>query len=45
MDTERRPENPGDELSRFLLDGDISHPLLMPQGSNDTLLVIGFRRP
>lgn len=39
MDTERRPENPEDEMSRFLLDGEISHPLLMPQGSNDTLLV------
>ncbi len=39
MKTERRPETPEDELSRFLLDGVISHPLLMPQGSNDTFLV------
>ena len=39
METERKPETPGDELSRFLLDGVISHPLLMPEGSNDTFLV------
>ena len=39
MDTERRPETPADDLSRFLLDGEITHPLLMPQGSNDTFLV------
>ncbi len=39
METERRPDAPGDELSRFLLDGAISHPLLMPEGSNDTFLV------
>ena len=39
MDMERRPETPGDDLSRFLLDGEITHPLLMPQGSNDTFLV------
>ena len=39
METERRPEAPGDELSRFLLDGAVSHPLLMPEGSNDTFLV------
>ena len=39
METERRPETPEDELSRFLLDGVISSPLLIPQGSNDTFLV------
>ena len=39
METERKPDTPGDELSRFLLDGVISSPLLMPQGSNDTFLV------
>ena len=39
METERRPETPGDEPSSFLLNGEISHPLLMPEGSNDTFLV------
>ena len=39
METERRPETPEDDISSFLLEGVISSPLLIPQGSNDTFLV------